>query len=123
MTMLHGPESSTREPPRLEPVRRERKATGRLLPAKLGAYELFDHVGRGGMADIYRARRTGELGTTRQVVVKEVLPELAACERLVDLLAHEAKLAAELDHPNIVRIEHLGREDGTLYIAMEWVEG
>jgi len=93
------------------------------LPSRLGDYELFDHIGRGGMADIYRARRAGELGVVRQVVVKEVLPDLAGSERLAALLAQEAKLASRLEHANIVRIEQLGRDDGTLYIAMEYVEG
>jgi serine/threonine-protein kinase len=103
--------------------RRHDRCPGRLLPARLGPYELFDHVGRGGMADIYRARLHADLGGTREVVVKEVLPELARSERLAELLVREAKLAAQLDHPNVVRVEHLGREGETLYIAMEWVEG
>jgi serine/threonine-protein kinase len=93
------------------------------LPYKLGSYELFDHIGKGGMADIYRAKKASEYGAVRQVVVKEVLPELAQHERFAELLVAEAKLAARLDHTNIVRVEHLGRDEGTLYIAMELVEG
>ena len=100
-----------------------RKTPGRLLPHKLGPYELFDHNGKGGMADIYRARRANDLGVVRQVVVKEVLPELRSEVRLGDLLIAEAKLAARLTHANIVRVEQLGRDEGTLYIAMEHVEG
>ncbi|NUO52030.1 MAG: serine/threonine protein kinase, partial [Polyangiaceae bacterium] len=84
---------------------------------------LFDHVGRGGMADIYRARSTDALGVVREVVVKEVLPHLTHSERLAELLASEAKLASRLDHPNVVRVESLEREDDLLYIAMEWVDG
>ena len=75
------------------------------------------------MADIYRARKASEYGAVRQVVVKEVLPELARHERFAELLVAEAKLAARLNHANIVRVEHLGRDEGTLYIAMELVEG
>jgi len=101
-----------------------RKTPGRLLPHKLGPYELFDHIGKGGMADIYRARRVSDLGVVREVVVKEVLPELVAERGFGDLLVAEAKLAARLEHSNIVRVEHLGREDDdTLYIAMEYVHG
>jgi len=75
------------------------------------------------MADIYRARMETSLGGTRQVVVKEVLPELADLPRFAELLASEAKLASGLSHQNIVQIEDLGRHDGVLYIAMEYVEG
>ncbi len=112
------------EPSRPPQRRRRDRAPGRLLPATIGAYELFDHVGRGGMADIYRARSTDELGVVREVVVKVVLPELAHSERLTELLISEAKLASRLDHPNVIRVENLGRaDDDTLYIAMEWMDG
>jgi serine/threonine protein kinase len=100
-----------------------RKTPGRLLPHKLGPYELFDHIGRGGMADIYRAHRSSDLGIVRDVAVKEVLPELRDEPRFAELLVAEAKLAARLFHTNIVRVEQLGRDDDTLYIAMEHVEG
>jgi eukaryotic-like serine/threonine-protein kinase len=103
--------------------RANRKGPGRLLPQRLGAYELFDHVGKGGMADIYRARRAVGGDAERIVVVKEVLPELYGVERFRELLIAEAKLAARLEHGNIVRVEHLGEEEGTLFIAMEYVEG
>ena len=99
------------------------RGSGRLLPARLGEYELFDHIGRGGMADIYRARKPAEFGVVRQVVVKEILPELAESERLSDLLAEEARTASRLEHANVVRIEDLQRDDDTLFIAMEYVEG
>jgi eukaryotic-like serine/threonine-protein kinase len=101
----------------------ERRGPGRLLPHELGPYSLFDHIGRGGMADIYRARTTTSLGAARQVVIKEVLPELCDAPRFSELLVAEAKLASGLSHANIVTIEHLGRDNGTLYIAMEYVEG
>ena len=100
-----------------------RKGSGRLLPCRVGSYELVDHIGRGGMADIYLARAEGELGMVREVVVKEVLPGLSESERLAELLVAEAKTAARLEHVNIVRIEDLDRQDGKLLIAMEYVDG
>jgi serine/threonine protein kinase len=100
-----------------------RRGPGRLLPARLGPYELFDHIGRGGMADIYRARKAGDFGVVREVVVKEILPELARVDRLAELLAAEAKTAARLEHTNVVRIEDLQRDASTLFIAMEYVDG
>ena len=111
------------EAPCRERRRRHARTPGRLLPARIGPYELFDHIGRGGMADIYRARTTDDLGVVREVVVKEVLPELAHSDRLAELLASEAKLAARLDHPNVIRVETLGHDEDVLYIAMEWMDG
>lgn len=100
-----------------------RRGAGRLLPARLGEYELFDHIGRGGMADIYRARKEGDFGVVRQVVIKEILPELARSERLGQLLAAEARTASRLEHTNVVRIEDLQLDASTLFIAMEYVDG
>ena len=96
---------------------------GRLLPHALGRYTLFDHIGRGGMADIYLASARAGLGASRRVVIKEVLAELSENARFADLLIAEAKLAARLSHANVVKVEDLGRHEQTLYIAMEYVEG
>ncbi|MEZ4301753.1 MAG: serine/threonine-protein kinase [Polyangiaceae bacterium] len=95
----------------------------RPLPSRLGRYLLFDHVGRGGMADIYLARVETELGGTRRVIVKEVLPKHAGSAELSTMLVAEAKLAAGLSHANVVAVEDLGSEGGSLFIAMEYVEG
>ncbi len=93
------------------------------LPRKIGRYTLFDRIGRGGMADIFLARAETDLGVTRLAVVKQVLPHLADSREFSDLLITEAKLAARLDHANIVQVHDLGRADGYLYIAMQYVEG
>ena len=93
------------------------------LPRRFGAYALFDFVGKGGMAEIYLARHTTELGAARQCVVKVILPELAGRKEFADMLVAEAKLAARLSHANVVQVFDLGREDGQLFIAMEYVEG
>jgi serine/threonine-protein kinase len=93
------------------------------LPRKLGRYTLFDHIGRGGMADIYLAQESTELGASRLVVIKEVLPALAWSAEFAEMLVSEAKLASVLSHANVVQVEDLGREDERLYIAMEYVEG
>lgn len=99
------------------PVRRD------ALPRRFGAYHLFDQIGRGGMADIYLARATTELGVARRVVVKEILPELSADERFARLFIEEAKLVCQLRHANVVQVFDLGREGDRLFIAMEYVEG
>jgi serine/threonine-protein kinase len=96
--------------------------TGRALPQRIGRYTLFWHIGRGGMADIFLASAATDLGASRLVVIKEVLPELAHVQHFADMLVSEAKIAARLDHANVVKVEDLGR-DGALFIAMEYVEG
>jgi serine/threonine-protein kinase len=93
------------------------------LPRRFGRYLLFDKIGEGGMARIFLSRVTGDLGGERLVVVKEILPLLAASADMSRLLVEEAKLCAGLSHKNIVQVTDLGRDHGRLYIAMEYVEG
>src|ERR1700755_2585745 len=93
------------------------------LPRAFGKYLLFDCIGRGGVAEIFLARMTAQLGGARRVVVKQILPELSSDPGISRLLVREAKLVTRLSHRNIVRVFDLGRESGRLYIAMEYVEG
>lgn len=90
---------------------------------RLGSYTLFEKIGRGGMAELFLARQETELGATRLAVVKLILPAFASDKRFAEMLIHEAKLAARLGHRNIAQVLDLGREEGRLYIAMEYVEG
>jgi serine/threonine protein kinase len=99
------------------------QADGLPIPRAFGQYLIFDRIGRGGMAQIYLARTTTHLGGSRRVVIKEVLPELSADRAFARMLTREAKLAAQLNHRNIVQVIDLGRESGRLFIAMEYVEG
>ncbi|HEY8039869.1 MAG TPA: serine/threonine-protein kinase [Polyangiaceae bacterium] len=98
-------------------------AAANRLPRTFGRYALFDFIGKGGMAEIYLARQKTELGATRLCVVKQILPGLAGDPRFSEMLVHEAKLAARLNHANVVQVFDLGREDERLFIAMEYVEG
>ncbi|XXY53560.1 serine/threonine-protein kinase [Sorangium sp. So ce269] len=112
-----------RVPAREEPPLRRAPRGGRLLPCRIGRYTLFDHIGHGGMADLYLARVRTDLGAARLVAIKEVAPRFAHDPRFVEMLASEARLAAGLRHASIVQVEDLCREDGALFIAMEYVEG
>ena len=96
------------------------------LPRSVSRYVLFDHIGRGGMADIYLARMRNALGGARLCVIKEILAKLSDDERFAGMLTQEAKLAAKLSHANVVQVFDLGRDaeaDNRLFIAMEYVEG
>ncbi len=93
------------------------------LPQKFDRYLLFDQIGKGGMAEIFLARAETELGGRRLCVVKRILGDFASHPQFAEMFIHEAKLAARLDHANIVQVFDLGRGDGELFIVMEYVEG
>ncbi len=93
----------------------------------LGPYRLIRRLAAGGMAEIFLARQEGPDGFERELVVKRILPHLAADPEFTRMFRDEAKLAARLSHPNIVHVYDFGAEadlDGvTLYLAMELVRG
>jgi len=93
------------------------------LPKKYGQYELLSHLATGGMAEIYLARQTGIGGFEKQVVVKRILPQLTARKEFVEMFFDEARIAAQLKHPNIIEIYDLGQEGEDYFIAMEYLQG
>ncbi|NMB75883.1 MAG: protein kinase [Myxococcales bacterium] len=92
-------------------------------PRQLGRYRLLARLAVGGMAEIYLARQTGIHGFERLVVVKRILPHLAEERRFVEMFFDEARIAAQLNHPNIVQIFDLCQEGDESFIAMEYLEG
>jgi Protein kinase domain len=92
----------------------------RLDGTELAGYLIHSLVGRGGMAYVYQAedRRLG-----RQVALKVLAPELATNEDFRRRFLRESRLAASLDHPNVIPIYDAGEADGMLYIAMRYVAG
>ncbi|GEM_PF-1057297 len=90
---------------------------------RYGEYELLAQFARGGMAEIFLARRIGVEGFERELVVKRMLPKLAVDESCVRMFLDEARLTAGLQHPNIAQVIDLGRVDDTYFIAMELVDG
>ncbi|HEX8826242.1 MAG TPA: serine/threonine-protein kinase [Archangium sp.] len=93
------------------------------LPARFGRYVLLSHLGRGGMADIYRAVALGVGGFAKPVVVKRVLPEAVQQESAVRMFIEEARLSALLQHMNIAQIFDFGEQRGEYFIAMEFIHG
>ncbi|MEM9189541.1 MAG: protein kinase [Myxococcota bacterium] len=88
-----------------------------------GSYELLERIAEGGMAEVWRARSRGVAGFEKTVVIKRVLPALMRNPNSAKMLVREAKIAALLNHPNIVQIFDLGEEQGNYFIAMEYVHG
>ncbi len=95
------------------------------LPAgsRFGQYVLEERVAKGGMAEVFRARMIGVEGFQKTVAIKRILADMAGNDEFVTMFIDEAKLAAQLKHPNIVDIYDLGKIDRSFYIAMEYVEG
>ena len=84
---------------------------------------MFECLGAGGMATVHRATIEIGGGVVREVALKRMLPQLVDDKKTLDDFIREAKLAAQLNHPNIVRILELGRNVTTYFIAMELVRG
>jgi eukaryotic-like serine/threonine-protein kinase len=90
---------------------------------RFGPYTVYECLGAGGMAAVHRATIDIGGGVIREIALKRLLPQLADDKALVEDFIREAKLAAQLHHPGIVRILELGRTAGTYFIAMELVQG
>ena len=113
-------------PPMKRPVDTTRPvAAGRPAssPGAFGRYQLLQKIGAGGMAEVYKARMSGEQGFEKIVAIKRIVPHMATNAEFVTMFVDEAKLAAQLNHNNITHIYDLGKVDAWHYIAMEYVEG
>ena len=88
-----------------------------------GGYTLLEQIGVGGMAEVFLARHSGVEGFEKEIVIKRIRPHLSAIPSFVNMFLGEAKLAAQLNHPNIVQIYDLGKIKDSYFIAMEYVPG
>ncbi|MBN8228596.1 protein kinase [Corallococcus macrosporus] len=88
-----------------------------------GRYELVSWLGRGGMAETWRAQLVGDAGVTKPVLIKKVLPEYANDEAFISMFISEARISATLSHGNVAQVFDFGRVDGEYFLAMEFVDG
>jgi serine/threonine protein kinase len=88
-----------------------------------GRYLLQRKLAEGGMAELFLARQGGMEGFEKLVVVKRILPSLSTEASFVKMFLNEARVAARLNHPNVVQIFDLGRIDNQYFIAMEFIHG
>ncbi|MGD8440843.1 MAG: TonB family protein, partial [Holophagae bacterium] len=117
-------EAPSAEAPQAEPAASDRARTAP-APAgtTFGQYVLEEHIATGGMAEVYKARMLGLEGFQKTVAIKRIMPHLTSNEEFVRMFVDEAKLAAQLNHPNIIHIYDLGKIDTSHFIAMEYIEG
>ena len=93
------------------------------LPERVGPYVVVSRLAFGGMAELLIGRRVGPSGFMRTVAIKRILPHLAADPDFRSMFLDEARLAAMIQHPNVVRVEDLGEDGDSYYMAMEFLEG
>jgi serine/threonine protein kinase len=129
------PELESAPEPVSEPVPAADVATTQRIPVMLddtldipgaerfGQYTLLEKIAAGGMAEVWKARMRGVEGFQKTVAIKKILPHMTDNSEFIGMFIDEAKLAAQLSHPNIVHIYDLGKIGRDYYIAMEYVEG
>ncbi len=87
------------------------------------SYEILAKLATGGMAEIFLARHANAAGVERYVVLKRVLRERATDAGFVRMFLDEAKLAAQLQHPNIAQVYDIGKLGDSYFFTMEYVHG
>lgn len=90
---------------------------------EVGDYEILGQIARGGMAEIYKAKKKGVKGFEKIIALKKILSGYGEDDKYIEMFVDEAKIAAELSHPNIVQIYDLGKKNDFYFIAMEYVSG
>jgi len=93
------------------------------MPARFGKYTLIRKLATGGMAELFLAIQKSVAGFEKLIVIKRILPSMNQDRAFIEMLLHEARIAATLSHPNIVQIFDVGQADGQYFIAMEHVHG
>lgn len=86
-------------------------------------YEVVRRLGAGGMGDIFLARQRGVAGFDRLVVLKSLRPDIAGDEGFLAQFLNEARVAATINHPNVVVVYEVGEYRGVYFMAMEFIDG
>jgi eukaryotic-like serine/threonine-protein kinase len=92
-------------------------------PSAFGRYTLLERLAVGGMAEVFRAKITSSHGFEKILVVKRILPHLAADANFVAMFIDEAKLTAQLTHPKIVQVLDFGEVRSQFFTALEYIDG
>ncbi len=97
--------------------------TGGFGPRPFGRYYLLDRVAVGGMAEVFLAKTFGHAGFEKVLVVKRIREQFADDPAFVAMFVDEAKLSAQLVHPNVVQLHDFGKHGKHWFLAMEAVHG
>jgi len=88
-----------------------------------GEYKILKKIAVGGMAEVFLAKRVGAKGFEKLLAIKRILPQFSENEEFISMFIDEAKLAAQLNHRNIIQIYDFGSHQDSHYIAMECIFG
>lgn len=121
---LTEPEVVEPAPVQVEPAG-PRRVPANQLPAicTFGRFEILGRIAFGGMAEIFLGRESTNIGATRMLAIKRILPHVADDPAFTEMFLDEARLAIQLNHPHICHIYEFGELDGSYFIAMEWIYG
>ncbi|CAN5122828.1 hypothetical protein BH09MYX1_BH09MYX1_32710 [soil metagenome] len=89
----------------------------------VGRYRLIAELAHGGMGDVYLGVARGPAGFSKLMVIKQLRPALSDDEQFLAMFLEEARLAARLNHPNVVQTVEVGNEGKRYFLAMEYLEG
>jgi serine/threonine protein kinase len=97
--------------------------TGEFIGRRVGRFTITSHLASGGMAELFIARQEAVGGFEKDLVLKMLQERYAQNPRVVEMFLDEARLAAKLNHQNIVHVYDVDEADGIRYIAMEYING
>ncbi len=106
--------------------REERLGEGRTIagvPEQIGRYRIVRPLSKGGMALVFEGRRETQVGVSRRVAIKVILPDYAESTTFRDLFVNEARIGAAMHHQNLVQILDFDSEDNRYFLVMEYVDG
>ena len=92
-------------------------------PERFGRFDLVERIGKGGMAEVFRAVPPELPGFARSFVVKRIRPDKSDSPKFVQLFCEEARITSLLHHPSIVRVFEFGQIDGAYFMVMEHLVG
>ncbi len=92
-------------------------------PQMFGRFVLLDKVASGGMAEVWRAKTSGEAGFQRMFAIKKILPHVAEDQEFISMFTDEAHITSRLHHANIGQVYEFSKIGDTYYIAMEYISG
>lgn len=90
---------------------------------RIGPYEIVERLAIGGMAEVFLGLQRGADGSVTPYAIKKLLPQVGEDQEVVKMLIDEARLSARMSHRGIARTVRAGRDDGEIYLAMEFVDG
>jgi serine/threonine protein kinase len=97
---------------------------GSPAPAEtFGRFQLVERIGKGGMAEVFRAVASGLPGFERSFVIKRIRPDRSDSPKFVQMFCEEARITSLLHHPSIVRVFEFGQIEGAYFMVMEHLRG